>query len=107
MSRIVILTSSRTGIAADCLPELCDSEKLSIAGVIVAGAPRRSWRRIRLKLRKLLRIGIGDALNGIRMRGWYAGAGTPDIGTLCDRLGIPLLYSNSYSILKSKLNSPF
>ena len=39
MSRIIILTSSRTGIAADCLPELCCSAKLSIAGVIVAGAP--------------------------------------------------------------------
>ncbi len=90
MSRIVILTSSRFGIAADCLPELCDSPKLSIAGVIVAGAPRRSWRRVHLKLRKVLRIGIGGALNGIRMRGWYAGAPTPDVSSLCDRYGVPL-----------------
>lgn len=90
MSRIVILTSSRFGIAADCLPELCGSPQLSVAGVIVAGAPRRSWRRVRLKLRKLLRIGIGGALNGIRMRGWYAGAQTPDVGCLCARHGVPL-----------------
>ncbi|MEY4964887.1 MAG: hypothetical protein RL274_470 [Pseudomonadota bacterium] len=89
MSRIVILTSSRTGIAADCLPALCDSPKLSVAGVIVAGAPRRSWRRIRLKLRKLLRIGVGGALNGIRMRRWYSGAPTPDIASVCARYGVP------------------
>ena len=89
MSRIVILTSSRTGIAANCLPELCDSSKLTIAGVIVAGVPRRSWRRVRLKLRKLLRIGVGGALNGIRMRGWYSGAQTPDIASVCARYSIP------------------
>jgi methionyl-tRNA formyltransferase len=90
VSRIIILTSSRTGIAADCLPELCCSAKLSIAGVIVAGAPRQNWRKIRLKLRKLLRIGIGGALNGIRMRGWYAGAETPDVGSICHKYGVPL-----------------
>ncbi len=90
MSRIVILTSSRSGIAADCLPELCDSQKLSIAGVVVAGAPRWSWRRVRLKLRKLLRIGIGGALNGICMRDWYRGAKTPDVGSICARHGVPL-----------------
>jgi methionyl-tRNA formyltransferase len=90
VNRVVVLTSSRSGIAAYCLPELCDSPKLSIAGVIVAGAPRRSWRRIRLKLRKLLRIGIGGALNGIRMRGWFASAQTPDVGSICARHGVPL-----------------
>jgi len=90
VSRIVILTSSRTGIAADCLPVLCDSPKLSIAGVIVAGAPPSSWRRIRLKLRKMLRIGVGGAINGIRMRSWYRGAQTPDVGTLCAKYGVPL-----------------
>ncbi len=91
MSRIVILTSSRTGIAAACLPELCDSPKLSVVGVIVAGAPRRSWRVVRRKLRKLLHIGIGGALNGIRMRGWYSGAQTPDIASVCARYSVPCL----------------
>lgn len=91
MNRVVVLTSSSSGIAADCLPELCDSQKLSIACVIIAGTPRRSWRRVRLKLRKLLRIGICGALNGIRMRGWYSGAQTPDIASVCARYGVPCL----------------
>ena len=90
VTRIVILTSSRFGIAANCLPELCASHKLAIVGVIVAGgSPTRRWPMLRRKLKKTFRIGIAGALNGMRMRGWYQGAPTPDVRDICADKNVP------------------
>lgn len=87
--KIAILTSSRFGIAADCLPELCASPNLSIVGVVVAGRAPRRWRTLLRKIKKIWCIGIGGALNGIRMRGWYREVGAADAAAICRDKGIP------------------
>ncbi|OAI44854.1 hypothetical protein AYO42_00635 [Rhizomicrobium sp. SCGC AG-212-E05] len=91
ITRIAILTSSRFGIAGDCLSELCASPNLSIVGVVVAGrAPARRWRTVLRKIRKIMRIGIAGALNGVRMRAWYESADAADVAAICRERGVPL-----------------
>lgn len=89
--KLVVLTSSRFGIASSCIPLLAKSEACSIAMMIVSRgkAPNRA-RRLRQKARKVLRIGLLGALNGIRMRAWYDGRPSADIMELCEYLGIPV-----------------
>lgn len=90
VSRIVILTSGRSGPASECLPELCASGELHVVGVILAHrASISGWKKIRRKIRKVLRIGIGGALNGIRMRTWYADVLARDIADVCAEENVP------------------
>jgi methionyl-tRNA formyltransferase len=56
-----------------------------LAHGVSANARRRRWRA----LQKIFRIGPLGAVNGVRMRAWYRDNGTPDIGKLCQRFGIP------------------
>ncbi len=88
--RLVILTCMEREIASRCLPELCANPALDVAMVILAhgGSPKRSNLLFR-KLRKIARIGILGAINGVRMRPWYHDHEAEPIGPLCARLGVP------------------
>lgn len=79
--RILILTSLSQGIASRCLPLLCEHPEIEVAAVVLAETHTANKKRLRQrKLRKIRQIGILGALNGIRMRRWYADA-TEDIAT--------------------------
>ena len=92
MMKIIILTSSPRGTASRVLPELCKNRNIDIAGVVLAhGISPNRKRHIMRKLQKTLKIGILGALNGIRMRAWYADNNVDDIYFLCQHLGITLM----------------
>lgn len=89
---IIILTSSLKGIASRVLPELCKNENINIAGVVLAnGTAPFGKRKLLIKCKKLLKIGLLGSLNGIRMRSWYEDSDTEDISILCKRFKIKLL----------------
>ena len=88
--RLVVLTSSRRGTGARILPVLCSSPQLTVERVILAhgvspNAAKLRWRRIR----KILKIGILGALNGMRMRSWFHDPHTEDIEQVCRRCDVP------------------
>ena len=87
--RLVILTSSRFGVASLCLQTLLESEICTVARVIVSRTlPPNRGRYLRSKARKMLKIGLFGALNGLRMRAWYDGPPTEDVAELCKRSGV-------------------
>jgi len=87
--RIIILTSSPRGIASRVLPELCKNKRIDIAGVVLAyGVSPNRKRYLWRKIQKTLKIGVLGALNGVRIRDWYADNDVNDIQILCERLGV-------------------
>jgi methionyl-tRNA formyltransferase len=88
--KLVILTSDRFGTASNCLPTIYESRECRVSRVIISRGLSSNrellWRR---KLKKIRKIGVLGALNGIRMRSWYQGGAT-DLMLLCGRLGIPV-----------------
>ena len=69
--RIVIITSSLQGTAATCIPPLAEHPDIEIALVIYSrGEIVNRARARRRKLKKLWKIGLLGALNGLR--GWLA-----------------------------------
>jgi methionyl-tRNA formyltransferase len=88
--RVVILTSSRYGIASRSIPKLAGHERVKLVGVILCerhSAHRN--RQIRRRLLKTLRIGPLGALNGIRIRGWFSDR-AEDVAAVCSRHEVPL-----------------
>ena len=72
MIKVVILTSSYNGTAAYHLPFLIESGVCQVSLVVVSQKTRmRSIQAIKRSVRKIIRIGLLGALNGIRMRRWY------------------------------------
>lgn len=69
---VVILTSSIKGTASHHLEYLLKSEKINIAMVIYSkGEIKNKKKYYKNKIKKLFKIGLFGALNGIRMRKWY------------------------------------
>lgn len=97
--RVVVLTVLRANLASLCLPRLCQSSHVKLTRVILArgGSPNRK-RILGRKLRKVWRIGLLGALNGIRMRAWYR-VEAPDIEQVCEQCGV------EFAVVES-LNSP-
>jgi methionyl-tRNA formyltransferase len=93
--RIVILTSSRKGTASYCLPLLKNNTGAEIVRVIVSQGQVVKNRKFYLKkIKKILKIGLPGALNGIRIRSWFNGLGLKnnlqDIVVLCNELNVPV-----------------
>lgn len=92
--RIAIMTSSRRGSASNCLPSLAEHPDIEVALVIHCRAQYASRRRrMRRDLQKIRRIGLGGALVGYYMRGWYAGEPKRDLAELCEEYRIPFASS--------------
>jgi methionyl-tRNA formyltransferase len=93
--RIAILTSIRKGTASYCLSVLAENTSVEIARVIYCEHAAKKKKKFYLqKIRKMFRIGLPGALNGIRIRKWFAvgdvdGRPIEDIESLCKRLDIP------------------
>lgn len=89
--RVIVLTSSARGTASRVLPTLCENKNISVVGVVLAhGVSPNRKRSLTRIAKKTLKIGLMGALNGIRMRGWYADPDADDIFTLCESLGVEL-----------------
>jgi methionyl-tRNA formyltransferase len=70
---IIILTSSKKGSAAYHLEELLKSNKIKIKAVILNQGEIKDKKKYYIrKLKKILKIGIFGAINGIRIRKWYS-----------------------------------
>jgi methionyl-tRNA formyltransferase len=93
--RIVILTSSRKGTASVCLPVILERTSAEVVQVIYnEGLIKNKWKHYRRKAGKMLRIGLPGALNGIRIRKWFAvndidGKEVEDIEAICRKHNIP------------------
>jgi methionyl-tRNA formyltransferase len=70
--RIIILTSSVYGTAAHHLPYLIGNKNIEVVMVVLSEGIIKNKRKYYLqKLRKIVRIGLLGAINGIRMRKWF------------------------------------
>ncbi len=73
--KVIILTTSVHGTAGHHLPILYKCRDIDIVMVIVSqGEIQNRTQRLLKRLRKISKIGILGALNGIRMRRWYGRA---------------------------------
>ncbi|HYG49856.1 MAG TPA: formyltransferase family protein [Flavobacteriales bacterium] len=93
--RVIILTSSDKGTASHHLEYLLKSKQIHVCLVVQntnAIAPRNKWKK---KFRKLRKIGVLGAWNGMRMRKWYNGdlykyLRIKSIAEVCREHSIPL-----------------
>ena len=89
--RIIVLTSSTYGTASRVLPALRKNTEIDIAKVIlVEGRSPDRKKTLKRKVKKLFRIGLLGAINGIRMREWYSDKDAEDLELLCNTLGLKL-----------------
>jgi methionyl-tRNA formyltransferase len=89
--RVVLLTSIRRGLASRCLTSLCDNRAIQVVGVVFARrASTDRWKLAKRKIAKTVRIGVLGAVNGIRMRSWYAERDATDIFAVCAALNVPI-----------------
>jgi methionyl-tRNA formyltransferase len=95
MMRVVIITSSRKGTASYCLPLIVKNTNCVIAKVVLnENLGKKRWTFYKKKLKKISRIGILGALNGILLRKWFhhtsiGGVVLQDIEQLCKQLNVP------------------
>jgi methionyl-tRNA formyltransferase len=70
--KIIVLTSSRYGTAAHHLSYLIENKSCEISMVILnQGILNNKSKYYKSKFRKIIKIGLLGALNGIRMRKWF------------------------------------
>lgn len=87
--KLIILTSSSHGTASRLLKELNNNPNLEITTVVHAhGVSPNKKRLLTKKIRKIIKIGILGALNGIRIRKWYSYHNVIHIEELCNELNI-------------------
>lgn len=79
--KAIILTTSEYGTAGHHLPVLFGCRDIEIVMVIVSQGrnPNQKNRYLRM-IKKVLKIGLFGALNGIKMRRWYS----RDVSKYCD-----------------------
>jgi methionyl-tRNA formyltransferase len=84
------MTGHQRGIASRCLPALCAAPDLEVVAVVfVEGGGGDRGRRLRRRIRKVWKIGPIGALNGLRLRGWYADPESEDVEVLAASHGVP------------------
>lgn len=70
--KVIILTTSAYGTTGHHLPVLHQCKDIEIAMVVVSeGQVSNAKKQRGRKLKKMLKIGLMGAVNGIRMRKWY------------------------------------
>jgi methionyl-tRNA formyltransferase len=94
MMRIIIITSSRRGTASYCLPLILEKSNCEVVKVVLnENITKKKWSFYQNKLKKIWRIGILGALNGIRIRKWFRNDESvelriQDIEAICKERGI-------------------
>lgn len=90
--RVLVLTSIRSGYASRCLPALCSSPQIDVVKVVLSTETNLNKKRsLRRRTRKIRKIGLVGALNGLRLRGWYADGNAEDIAVVAERHGVQLV----------------
>ena len=70
--KVLILTSSMNGTAAHHLEVMLKEPSIEVVSVIFnQGMVKSRYKKMIQKAKKLLKIGLFGALNGIKMRKWY------------------------------------
>lgn len=70
--KVLILTSSMNGTAAHHLEVILKEPNIEVVSVIFSqGIAKSKYKKAVQKLKKILKIGLFGALNGIKMRKWY------------------------------------
>jgi methionyl-tRNA formyltransferase len=93
--RISILTSSKNGTAAYCLPFIIKDAKVEVVSVIYSeGQLKDPSRHRKNKWKKIRQIGLLGALNGLWMRKWYREGvkkylSITDLQETCQKYNIP------------------
>jgi methionyl-tRNA formyltransferase len=107
--RVYIMTCSRLGTAAAVLPELARAERVEIAGIVLNRGLLNGEQQRRMrsrKIRKTIAIGPIGALNGLRMRRWFANAsarlGARRLDEQARELGIPMLEVDNLQVPELK-----
>lgn len=92
MIRVIVLTSRPHGIASLCLPELAKSDKIHVVSVVLSegGVSTNRLKRVKRIFKKILKIGVLGALNGIRIRPWFQVREVEHLEILCDKWSVPL-----------------
>lgn len=87
--KVVVITCIESGIASLCLPKLAKASGVEVVGAILATSAGTSKSKARMrKFKKVLKIGLLGALNGVRMRKWYALEAEP-LNKVCADCNIP------------------
>lgn len=88
--KVILLTSDQFGTAAHHLPALLKSNSVEVTALVFAkGEITNKSKHYLKKLKKLFKIGIIGAINGIRMRKWYQVKGElQSIKEQCKNAGI-------------------
>lgn len=91
--RIVILTSSRRSTASYCMPLLINQTNAEIVQVILnQGQSIKNKKYYAKRLKKIWKIGLAGAINGVRIRTWFEGMkmkkSLKDIEEICKEAGI-------------------
>lgn len=104
--RYVVVTSKQLGLASLFVGLLANSESRrqnALAVVLCRGGTPNGGRSrsVRRRMRKIRRIGLLGAMNGLRMRRWYgrhvsAALGLEDIHRACDNARIPVIEIESF-----------
>lgn len=102
--KVAIITSSQFGTAAFHLPYLMKNESIEICLVIYCNTSN-SNSNFKKKFKKIIKIGLLGAINGIRMRKWF----NQDVDELTksDSVSSFCTMHNINYVKTSKLNSPF
>jgi methionyl-tRNA formyltransferase len=95
--KVIILTSTEKGTASHHLEYLLKSGNIEIAMVVLNQNKVPGKKKWRKKIKKIKKIGVGGALNGIRMRKWYSKdidkyLDIKSIQDVCEKNNIPLKY---------------
>jgi methionyl-tRNA formyltransferase len=93
--KVIIVTSNRRGTASFCLQLLMAKANCEIVKVVLnQDLAKKKWPFYKRKIKKIFRIGVLGAVNGIRIRKWFTNDHVgdvilQDIEVLCKQHGIP------------------
>ena len=93
--RIIIITSSRKGTASYCLPLILQKTNCEVVKVVLnENQQKKGWLFYKRKLKKLSKIGVLGALNGVLIRKWFhhdriGNVVLRDIEQICKEAGVP------------------
>jgi methionyl-tRNA formyltransferase len=99
--KVLILTSSLNGTAAHHLAALLKEPTIQIDRVIYSqGIPKSKYKKAIQKLKKIFKIGLLGAINGIKMRKWFHAdiskyVRIENIAVLCSENNIPFFKTTS------------
>ena len=89
--RFCILTGSEVGGAAAALETLANVDNAELACVILAtGQPPKTQRYYKRRLKKIWKIGILGAINGLKLRNWFQHSVERNLRHETERMEVPL-----------------